>query len=265
MGDQLYADLSQATAASVNLFRQAVQIQRFLEQDARGGTRYTELIQSHFQVTSPDFRLQRPEYLGGNTSNINFYPVPQTSATSGSSYQGGLAAMAVQSGSGAGFSKSFTEHGFILGIARIRAELTYQQGLPRMFSRSTKYDLYWPTFAHLGEQTILNKEIYATDDTATADTDVFGYQERYAEYRYRPSMVTSKYRSTASGTLDIWHLAQKFTALPTLGDTFIKESPPVDRIVAVNTEPQFYADFHFRLKSARPMPVYGVPGMIDRF
>ena len=264
-GTALYADLTNASAASVNLFRQAVQIQRFLEMDARGGTRYTELIQSHFQVTSPDFRLQRPEYLGGNTSNINFYPVPQTSATSGSSYQGGLAAMAVQSGSGAGFSKSFTEHGFILGIARIRAELTYQQGLPRMFSRSTKYDLYWPTFAHLGEQTILNKEIYATDDTAPADTDVFGYQERYAEYRYRPSIVTSKYRSTASGTLDIWHLAQKFTALPTLGDTFIKESPPVDRIVAVNTEPQFYADFHIRLKSARPMPVYGVPGMIDRF
>jgi len=264
----MYADLSTASAASVNLFRQAVQIQRFLEMDARGGTRYTELVQSHFNVTSPDFRLQRPEYLGGNTTNVNFYPIPQTSATGATgttTAQGSLAAMAVQSASGGGFSKSFTEHGFILGIARIRAELTYQQGLPRMFSRSTKYDLYWPTFAHLGEQTILNKEIYATDDTAAADDNIFGYQERYAEYRYRPSMVTSKYRSTASGTLDVWHLAQKFTSLPTLGDTFIKESPPVDRIVAVNTEPQFYCDFHFRLKSARPMPVYGVPGFIDRF
>lgn len=268
VANRLYADLSSATAASVNLFRQAVQIQRFLEMDQRGGTRYTELIQSHFRVTSPDFRLQRPEYLGGGTTNVNFYPVPQTSATGAtgtSTAQGSLAAMAVQSGSGTGFSKSFTEHGFILGIARIRAELTYQQGLPREFSYQTKYDLYWPTFAHLGEQTILNREIYATDDTAAQDTNVFGYQERYAEYRYRPSMVTSKYRSTASGTLDVWHLAQKFTSLPTLGDTFIKESPPVDRIVAVNTEPQFYADFHFRFKSARPMPVYGVPGFIDRF
>lgn len=268
-GTSLYTDLAAATAASVNLFRQAVQIQRFLEQDARGGTRYTEIIQSHFNVTSPDFRLQRPEYLGGGTSNINFYPLPQTSATGATGTttpQGTLAAMAIQSSAGNGFSKSFTEHGVILGIARVRADLTYQQGLPRMFSRQTKYDFYWPTFAHLGEQTILNKEIYARGTgTVATDNGVFGYQERYAEYRYRPSMVSSKYRSTASGTLDIWHLAQKFVSLPTLGDTFIKEAPPVDRIVAVNTEPQFYADFHFTYKSARPMPVYGVPGFIDRF
>jgi hypothetical protein len=258
----LYADLSTATAASVNLFRQAVQVQRFLEMDQRGGTRYTELIQSHFKVTSPDFRLQRPEYLGGKTTNVNFYPVPNTT---GANTPGSLAAMTVVSDSGAGFSKSFTEHGFILGIVRVRADLTYQQGLNKMFSYQTKYDLYWPTFAHLGEQTILNRELYATDDTATQDTNVFGYQERYAEYRYRPSMVTSKYRSTAAGTLDVWHLAQKFTSLPTLGATFIQESPPVDRVVAVTTEPQFYADFHFKYISARPMPIYGVPGMIDRF
>lgn len=261
----IFADLTNATAASVNLFRQAVQVQRFLEMDARGGTRYTELVQSHFQVTSPDFRLQRPEYLGGGTQNVNFYPIPQTSATSGSSYQGQVGGMAVSTGSGVGFSKSFTEHGFILGIARVRADMTYQQGLAREYSYQTKYDLYWPTFSHLGEQTILNKEIYATDDTAAQDTNVFGYQERYAEYRYRPSEVSSKYRSTASGTLDIWHLAQKFTSLPTLGDTFIKESPPVDRVVAVTSEPQFYCDFHYRFKSARPMPLYGVPGFIDRF
>lgn len=265
----VYADLSAATAASVNLFRQAVQIQRFLEMDARGGTRYTEIIQSHFNVTSPDFRLQRPEYLGGGTSNINFYPVPQTSAsgaTGTTTAQGSLAAMAIQASTGNGFSKSFTEHGVILGLARVRADLTYQQGLPRMFSRQTKYDFYWPTFSHLGEQAVLTKEIYCRG-TGTVATDdvVFGYQERYAEYRYRPSQVSSKYRSTAAGTLDIWHLAQKFTSAPTLSDTFIKESPPIDRIVAVNTEPQFYADFYFKYKSARPMPVYGVPGFIDRF
>jgi len=262
----LYASLTNATAASVNLFRQAVQIQRFLEQDARGGTRYTEIVQSHFNVTSPDYRLQRPEYLGGGTSNINFYPVPQTSATSGSSYQGGLAAMAIQASNGNGFSKSFTEHGVILGLARVRADLTYQQGLPRMFSRQTKYDFFWPTFAHLGEQSVLTKEIYCRGSgTVTTDDVVFGYQERYAEYRYRPSQVSSKYRSTASGTLDIWHLAQKFTSAPTLSTTFISESPPVDRVVAVTSEPQFYADFYFKFNAARPMPVYGVPGFIDRF
>lgn len=257
------ADLTAATSASVNLFRQAVQIQRFLEQDARGGTRYTEIVQSHFNVTSPDFRLQRPEYLGGGTSNINFYPVPNAT---GANTPGSLSAMAIQASSGNGFSKSFTEHGVILGLARVRADLTYQQGLPRMFSRQTKYDFYWPTFAHLGEQAVLTKEIYCRG-TGTVATDdvVFGYQERYAEYRYRPSQVSSKYRSTASGTLDVWHLAQKFTSAPTLSTTFISESPPVDRIVAVTSEPQFYCDFYFRYNSARPMPVYGVPGFIDRF
>jgi len=265
----IYADLSQATSATVNLFRQAVQIQRFLEQDARGGTRYTEIIQSHFNVTSPDFRLQRPEFLGGGTTNINFYPVPQNSATGATgttSVQGSLAAMAIQASSGNGFSKSFTEHGVLLGIARVRADLTYQQGLPRMFSRQTKYDFYWPTFAHLGEQSVLTKEIYCRGTgTVTTDDVVFGYQERYAEYRYRPSQVSSKYRSTASGTLDIWHLAQKFISAPTLSTTFISESPPVDRVVAVPSEPQFYCDFYFKYKSARPMPIYGVPGFIDRF
>lgn len=263
----LIADLTNATAASVNLFRQAVQIQRFLEQDARGGTRYTEIIQSHFGVTSPDFRLQRPEYLGGGSSPVNFYPVPQTTGTGASGTttpQGNLAGMAIQSSSNAGFTKSFTEHGVILGIVSVRGDLTYQQGLPRMFSRQTKYDFYWPTFAHLGEQTVLRKEIYATGNP-TNDNTVFGYQERYAEYRYRPSQISSKYRSTAAGTMDIWHLAQKFTSAPTLSNTFIQENPPVDRVVAVNTEPQFYADFHFKFISARPMPVYGVPGFIDRF
>lgn len=262
LANSLYADLANATAPSVALLRQAVQVQRFLEQDARGGTRLNELVQSHFGVTAPDFRLQRPEYLGGGSNNVNFHPIPNAT---GANTPGSLSAMAVASGSSAGFSKSFVEHGFILGIARVRAELTYQQGLSRMFSYQTKYDLYWPTFAHLGEQTILNKEIYATDDTALQDNNVFGYQERYAEYRYRPSQISSKYRSTAAGTLDVWHLAQKFTTLPTLGTTFIQEAPPIERIVAVTTEPQFYADFYFQFNAARPMPVYGVPGMIDRF
>ena len=265
----IYADLTSATAASVNALRQAVQIQRFLEQDARGGTRYTELIQSHFNVTSPDFRLQRPEYLGGGTSGINFYPVPQTSAsgaTGTTTVKGSLGAMAIQQSSGNGFSKSFTEHGVILSIARVRADLSYQQGLHRQFSRQTKYDFYWPTFAHLGEQAVYTKELYirGTGTVATDDV-VFGYQGRYDEYRYMPSRISSKYRSTASGTFDPWHLSQKFTSAPTLGDTFIKESPPVDRIVAVNTEPQLYCDFYFKWKAARPMPVRGIPGFIDRF
>lgn len=266
-GVSLYADLTNATAATINSLRQAFQVQKLLERDARGGTRYTEIIRSHFGVTSPDARLQRPEYLGGGTSTINFYPVAQTGATGATGTpQGNLAGMAVQSGSGMGFSKSFTEHMVLLGLCRVRADLNYQQGLNRMYSRQTRYDYYWPALAHIGEQAVLNKEIYARGvGTVTTDADTFGYQERYAEYRYKPSMITGKFRSTASGTLDIWHLAQKFTSLPTLNSTFISESPPVDRVVAVNTEPQFLMDAFFRLKCARPMPTYSVPGLIDHF
>lgn len=261
-GEKLFADLSTATAATINSIRLAVQTQRFLEKDARGGTRFNEIIQSHFNVTAPDFRLQRPEYLGGGTSNINFYPVPQTSESS-TTPQGTLTGMAVHSSSGMGFSKSFVEHGVILGLVSVRADMTYQQGLHKMFSRQTRFDFYWPTFSHIGEQTVLNQEIYA--DGSANDVLPFGYQERNAEYRYKPSMITGKFRSTASGTLDIWHAARKFTTLPTLGDTFIKEAPPIARLVAVPTEPQFTADFHFRFRSARPMPIHGVPGYLDRF
>jgi hypothetical protein len=261
----IYADLSNATAATINSLRQAFQLQKMYERDARGGTRYTEIIQSHFGVTSPDARQQRPEFLGGGSSMINVYPVAKTATTDATSPQGNLAGYATVSHSGIGFTKSFTEHMLLLGLANVRADLNYQQGIHRMFSRQTRVDFYWPAFAHLGEQAVLNKEIYATDDTAADDSNVFGYQERYAEYRYKPSTIHGKLRSTAPGTLDLWHLAQKFTSLPTLGDTFIKETPPVDRVVAVNTEPQILMDCYHKLICARPMPTYSVPGLIDHF
>lgn len=263
------ADLTNATAATINSLRQAFQVQKLLERDARGGTRYTEIIRAHYGVVSPDARQMRPEYLGGGSSQINFTPVPQTSplpASGTATPQGNLAAMAVHSQSGQGFVKSFTEHGHIIGLVRVRADLNYQQGLNRMWSRSTRYDFYWPALSHIGEQAVLNKEIYCKGvGTVTTDADTFGYQERYAEYRYKPSLITGIFRSTAASTYDLWHLAQKFTSLPTLGSTFIQESPPVDRVVAVNTEPQILFDSYFKLVCARPMPVNSVPGMIDHF
>ena len=263
------ADLSSATAATINALRLAFQTQKLLERDARGGTRYTEIVRSHFNVVSPDGRLQRSEYLGGGSSQINFTPIPQTTATGltgGTTAQGNLAAMAVHSQSGSGFVKSFTEHGVLLGLVSVRADRNYQQGLNRMFSRSTKLDFYWPALSHIGEQAVLNKEIYAKGvGTVTSDADTFGYQERFAELRYKPSQITGKYRSTATGTLDIWHLAEKYTALPTLGSTFISALPPVDRIVAVTSEPQFLFDAYFKMICARPLPVNSVPGLIDHF
>jgi len=260
----LQANLSTATAATINQLRQAFQIQRLYERDARGGTRYTEMVRAHFGVTSPDARLQRPEYLGGGSTQITFTPIPQTGATGATGTpQGNLSAMATHSQSGMGFTKSFTEHMVLLGLVCVRADLNYQQGLNRMFSRQTRWDFYWPALSHIGEQAVLNKELYAQADSN--DDLTFGYQERHAEYRYKPSQITGKFRSTASGTLDVWHLAQKFTSLPTLGDTFIKEAPPIDRIVAVNTEPQVLFDGYINLNCARPMPMYGVPGNLDRF
>lgn len=232
------------------------------ERDARGGTRYTELIRSHFGVTSPDARLQRPEYLGGGSSPVNITPIAQTSETA-TSPQGSLAAMGTASFQGNGFTKSFTEHCVILGLVSVRADLTYQQGLPRMFSRADRLDYYWPALSHIGEQAILNKEIYA-QGTAT-DDEVFGYQERFAEYRYKPSTIHGQFRSNCVAPLDAWHLSQDFASLPTLSDTFIQDTPPIDRIVAVNTEPQFIADFYHKLICARPMPTYGVPGLMDHF
>jgi hypothetical protein len=265
----LFADLSQATAATINQLRQSFQIQRLLERDARGGTRYTEIVRSHFGVVSPDSRLQRPEYIGGGSSPININPIAQTSAsgaTGSTTPLGNLAAMGTTLAHGHGFTYSSVEHGMIIGLVSVRADLTYQQGLPRMWSRKTRYDYYFPVFAHLGEQSILNKEIYATGDTT--DDGVFGYQERWAEYRYKPSQITGLFRSTTTGTLDAWHLAQKFTTLPTLNDTFIRDTPPVDRIVAVGAAAngkQFLFDAFFNVRMARPMPMYSVPGLIDHF
>lgn len=258
------ADLSTATAASINSLRQAFQIQHMFERDARGGTRYIEILKSHFGVISPDARLQRPEYLGGGSQRVNINPVVQTSNNdTETTPQGNLAAFGVMSTTGHRFVKSFVEHGYIIGLASIRADLNYQQGLDRMWSRSTRFDFYWPSFAHLGEQAILNKEIYAQG--TSADELVFGYQERYAEYRYKPSRITSLFRSNAAASLDLWHLAQEFSSLPLLNQAFIAENPPIDRVIAVPSEPAFLLDCHFNLKSARPMPVYSVPGKIDHF
>jgi hypothetical protein len=268
-GTNLYADLSEATAATINQLRQAFQIQKLLERDARGGTRYTEIIRAHFGVISPDARLQRPEYLGGGSTDININPIAQTSSstvTGSSTPMGTLAAMGTALAHNHGFTQSFTEHGVIIGLVSVRADLTYQQGLPRMWSRSTRYDFYFPAFAHLGEQAVLNKEIYVQG--TSADNDVFGYQERWAEYRYKPSQISGLFKSTAAGTLDGWHLAQKFNTLPTLNATFIADTPPLDRALAVGNEAngqQFLFDSFFDVKMARPMPMYSVPGLIDHF
>jgi hypothetical protein len=262
-GNALYADLTDATAATINQLREAFQIQRLYEKDARGGTRYTEVIQSHFGVTSPDARLQRPEYLGGGKDRINVNPIAQTSSTDTTTPQGNLSGYATTGFMGHKFSKSFTEHSVIIGMANVFADLTYQQGLARHFSRQTKFDFYWPALAHLGEQSILNKEIYAQG--TTADDSVFGYQERYAEYRYKPSYVTGQMRSNFAQSLDTWHLAQDFGSLPALNASFIEENPPVDRVTAVANYPNMILDMFFDLKCARPMPTYGVPGLIDHF
>jgi hypothetical protein len=265
----LYADLSEATAATINQLRQAFQIQKLLERDARGGTRYTEIIRAHFGVISPDARLQRPEYLGGGSTDININPIAQTSSstvTGSSTPMGTLAAMGTALAHNHGFTQSFTEHGVIIGLVSVRADLTYQQGLPRMWSRSTRYDFYFPAFAHLGEQAVLNKEIYVQGEAS--DNDVFGYQERWAEYRYKPSQISGLFKSTSAGTLDGWHLAQKFNSLPTLNETFIEDRPPLERALAVGEAAngqQFLFDSFFDVKMARPMPMYSVPGLIDHF
>lgn len=247
----------------VNDLRQAFQIQKFYEKWARGGSRYTETLRVMFNVISPDARLQRPEYLGGTHSRVNVVPTAQTSSTDAVSPQSNLSAFGVLGDSAHGFNKSFVEHGYVIGLVCLRADITYQQGLNRMWSRRQLFDFYWPTLAHLGEQVVYNKEIY-TQGTAD-DNAVFGYQERYAEYRYKPSMITGKLRSTDAQTLDVWHLAQKFDSLPKLNQDFIEENPPIARVIAVQNEPQFFADFWFDLKTSRPMPVYSVPGLVDHF
>jgi hypothetical protein len=269
--NNMYADLSTATAATINELRQAFQIQKLLERDARAGTRYAEIVKSHFQVTFQDVTY-RPEYLGGSSTPINIHNVPQTSSTDATTPQGNLSAFGTASMQSGGFTKSFTEHCIVIGIASVRADLTYQQGLNRMWSRSTRYDFYWPALAHIGEQAVLHKELNCQDpttdtgSTGTPDNEkVFGYQERWAEYRYKPSMITGKMRSNDAASLDAWHLSQEFSGLQTLGQTFIEETPPMDRVVAVTTEPDFTMDCYFNLQCARPMPLYSVPGLIDHF
>ena len=260
----VYADLSEVSAITINGLRTAFQMQKFYERLARGGSRYTEVLRSFFGVVSPDARLQRPEFLGSFTKMIMINPIAQTSATDNTSPQGNLSAYGVTASKFHGFTKSFVEHGYVIGFVCARADLTYQQGINKMWLRSTVYDFYWPTFAHLGEQAIELREIYAQG--TEADTTVFGYQERYAEYRYKPSQITGKFRSSVTGgNLDVWHLSQFFSNAPTLNEEFIMENPPIERIVAVQSEPEFLLDIGFRYTTVRPMPMFGTPGFVDRF
>jgi hypothetical protein len=255
----IYADLSEAISATINQLRLAFATQKFLEIQARGGSRYIEVIKNHFNVTSPDARLQRPEYLGGGSSPVNISPVAQTSSTDATTPQGNLSAIGTTVLSGHSFTKSFTEHTIVIGMVSVRTDLTYQQGLNRMFSRETIYDYYWPTLSTIGEQAVKNKEIYAQG--TAADETTFGYQERYAEYRYKPSSVTGLFRSNATGTLESWHYAQEYASLPLLGDSWIQVTDTnVQRTLAVASEPQFIFDSLFKLRCTRPMPVNSVPG-----
>jgi hypothetical protein len=264
LGNDSYVDLDTSSIFTINSLRTAFQMQKFYERLARGGSRYTEVLRSFFGVVSPDARLQRPEFLGSFTKMVNVNPIAQTSATDTTSPQGNLSAYGVTAAKFHGFTKSFVEHGYIFGFVCARADLTYQQGINKMWLRSTVYDFYWPTFAHLGEQAIELREIYAQG--SEADTTVFGYQERYAEYRYKPSQITGKFRSSVvSGTLDMWHLSQFFKNAPTLNEEFIVENPPIERIIAVPSEPEFLLDIGFRYTTVRPMPMFGTPGLVDHF
>ncbi len=262
-----------AQAASINQLRMAFQIQKLYEKDARGGSRYIEILKSHFGVTSPDARLQRPEYLGGNRIPININQVVQQSATaSGETAQGTVTGMSVTTDSHSDFTKSFTEHGFVIGVMVARYDHTYQQGLERFWSRKDRFDYYWPVFANIGEQAVKNKEIYAQGpakmDSAgnVIDDQVFGYQEAWADYRYKPSRVTGEMRSQYTQSLDVWHLADDYSTLPMLSDSWIREDKTnVDRVLAVNSSVsnQLFADIYIKNRTTRPMPMYSIPGLID--
>lgn len=258
----LATDLSAVTAATINQLRQAFQIQKLLEKDARGGTRYREVLREHFGVISPDSRMQIPEYLGGYRLPINVSQVIQTSSTDSTSPQGNTAALSVTTMNKPMFTKSFTEHGFIMGLAVVRTDQTYQQGIERMWSRKGRYDYYWPVLANIGEQAILNKEIYAQGKKT--DEEAFGYQEAWADYRYKPSKVTGLFRSNAAQSLDAWHYAQDYKELPTLSTTWMEQADTeMKRTLAVQSQPDFIADFYFMNKTTRCMPVYSIPGLID--
>jgi len=258
---------SGGTTNTINELRMAFQMQKLFERDARGGTRYTEIIKSHFGVTSPDSRVQRPEFLGGGTQDINTTIVATTSASIGggaSGKVGELGAYATSAGSGHSWAKSFTEHGIVITLMCVDAPLTYQRGVHRMWTRLTKYDFYWPALSNIGEQAIRNDEIHA--DSSANDPLVFGYVPRYDEYRHMPSRTSSLMRSAHPTSLDVWHLAQDFAdTLPVLGDTFIRSNPPMARINAITDEDDFIVDIHFQYRCTRPMPTYSVPGLIDHF
>lgn len=265
----LAADLSSATAATINALRTAFQVQRLLERDARGGTRYTELLQAHFGVRPPDYRLQRPEYIGGGKTYVNSHPVPQTSSTDSTTPQGNLSAFTTASGQGHRFKYAATEHGYFIILANVRADLNYQQGIAKKWTRSTRYDFYFPVFAHLGEQAVLSKELFCTGIT-NDDNAVFGYQERWAEYRYRPNQITGLFRSTTTGNIDEWHYAEQFATRPSLNNTFIQDPSAAvfQRSMAAGAlaaNQQVLLDVQFRIHATRPMPTYSVPGLIDHF
>lgn len=260
----LVADLSQATAITINELRLAFATQRLLERDARGGTRYTEVIRAHFGVTSPDSRLQRPEYLGGKRVPVNMNQVLQTSEGTENSPQGNTAAYSLTSDASGSFTYSATEHCYIIGLACVRAQHSYQQGIERMWSRKRRFDFYWPALANIGETAILNKEIYAQG--TAADDEAFGYQEAWADYRYKPDRISGAFRSTYTKSLDVWHYGDDYAELPTLSSDWMKEPPEnVDRTLAVqsSTEDQMIFDFAIKLRCARPMPIYSIPGLID--
>lgn len=258
----------------INDMRLAFAAQRLMERDARGGSRYTEIVRAHFGVISPDARMQRPEYLGGGSAPITVNPIVQQSATKvagetagGSTPLGQLGGVGTGVAQGHGFSASFTEHGYLIGLVSVRADLTYQQGVHKMWDRRTKYDFYWPAFANLGEQPVLRREIYATGLAANDDV-VFGYQERWAEYRHKPNRISGLFRSNAAGTLDAWHLAQNFTAAPTLSSSFIAETPPLSRVLAAGAladNQQVLFDSLFSVNMVRAIPMFSVPGLADHF
>jgi len=266
----IYANLAAATGISISDLRESIQIQRLLERDARGGTRYPEILRSHFQVTDPSLLVhQRPLFLGGGSTRINITPVEQTSGSAPvdgytPTPQGNLAAYGTVSANGHGFTSSFTEHGHILGIVNVRADLTYQQGIERYWDRQTRFDFYWPALSHLSEQAVKNREIYVSNDP-TIDDDTFSYMPRYDEYRYKQSQITGLFRSASAESLDFWHLAQDFAALPALNEAFITDNVPMDRVLAVPSEPDFLLDVYFKIKAARPLPLYGTPGLMDHF
>lgn len=259
----IFADLEQVTEATINDLRLSFQLQRLLERDARSGTRYSEMVKAHFGVTMPD-QTYRPEFLGGGSSRVNITPVANTSDTAGAD-QGDLAGFGTVSGTH-GFTKSFVEHGVLMGLMNFRGDITYQQGLDRMWTRQTRYDHYMPVLSQIGEQAVLNKEIWYVNNS-TKD-EVFGYQERHGEYRTKLSKITGQFRSDYPASLHSWHLAEDFATAPALGNTFIQSNLgiPLERAVAVGAgAPHFIVDIHFDLKCARPMPLFGVPGNLDHF